>query len=147
MSSLYNIARQGFLGSISEGGFTGQLSWNDDVKAVLVTIDEGANPYTFDPNHKALAEIHPDARIAEVDLTGKLADAEGWAVADNATFQGVTGEKVSAVVLCRKGSTDADSILIGYFDDAISGLPITPNGGDITILWNAGSGDTRVFRL
>lgn len=151
-STLYNIARSGYLTDVTVGAFTGQLDWvSDNIKAVLVHVgDPGAGWYQFDATHTSLSDVPVASRVATTDLQGNALDIglEGWAEADNTTFTNVSGPEVSAVILYRdhgSGDTD-DDVLIGYFEDVVSGLPITPNGGDISILWNAGS-NKRLFRL
>jgi len=54
------------------------------------------------------------------------------------TFPSVTGATVEALVLYRKnGGANTTWPLIAYIDTGVTGLPVTPNGGDITITWNA----------
>jgi hypothetical protein len=51
---------------------------------------------------------------------------------------------VTQFVVYRDTGTEATSQLVAYFDVATN-LPITPNGGDISITW---SNDTnRIFKL
>jgi hypothetical protein len=33
--------------------------------------------------------------------------------------------------------TAATSPLVAYIDTGVTGLPVTPNGGNITVTWNA----------
>lgn len=149
-SDLYNIGRRGFLTQVSQGSANGvKIDWvNDTVMAQLITLD--AAGFQFDPEHASLADIPNGARIGSPKtLANRGSTVDGWATADNVTFDAVTspnGEAVSAVLLYRAGADDASSILVAYLDDVVSGLPIVPNGGDLTLLWNAGV-DTRLFRL
>lgn len=55
----------------------------------------------------------------------------------DATFTAVTGNSVEALVLYVDTGTASTSPLIAYIDTSVTGLPVTPNGGDITITWNA----------
>jgi hypothetical protein len=58
--------------------------------------------------------------------------------AANTTFTSVTGDEAEAVVLWEDtGGADTTDPLLVYFDTFASGMPVTPNGGDITIQWNA----------
>jgi hypothetical protein len=56
--------------------------------------------------------------------------------AADVTFTSVTGASVESVVLWKDDTTDAASTLIVVFDTA-TGLPVTPNGGNIVSQWNA----------
>lgn len=53
------------------------------------------------------------------------------------TFTAVTGNSVEALVLYVDTGTASTSPLVAYIDTSVTGLPVTPNGGDITITWNA----------
>lgn len=144
-NTLYNIGREGFLTEVTVGAFVGKYDWvSDNIRAVLVD-----DTYTYNAAHTDFSDISA-AVVADVALTGKSAAGNGTAVADNATFSAVTGDEVVAVILYRSdgaapASTDVNCPLIGFLDEVSSGLPITPNGGDITALWNSGTGE--VFRI
>lgn len=54
------------------------------------------------------------------------------------TYTAVTGASVEALVLYRKNAgANTTWPLIAYIDTSVTGLPVTPNGGNITITWNA----------
>ncbi len=54
------------------------------------------------------------------------------------TYTAVTGSSVEALVLYRKNAgANTTWPLIAYIDTGVTGLPVTPNGGNITITWNA----------
>jgi hypothetical protein len=45
---------------------------------------------------------------------------------------------VEALVLYRKNAgANTTWRLVAYIDTGVTGLPVTPNGSDITITWNA----------
>lgn len=59
--------------------------------------------------------------------------------ANNATFSSVTqagSETVVAAVVYKHVTNDSDSIPIAFIDN-MTGMPLTPNGSDITITWDA----------
>lgn len=57
---------------------------------------------------------------------------------DNLTYSSVTGNTVEALVIYRKNSgANTTWYLVAYIDTSVTGLPVTPNGGDITVSWNA----------
>lgn len=60
------------------------------------------------------------------------------------TYTAVTGNTVEAIVLYRKNAgANTTWPLIAYIDTGVTGLPVTPNGGNIAITWNA----SGIFQL
>lgn len=55
------------------------------------------------------------------------------------TYTAVTGSQVTAILIYIDTGTAGTSPLVAYLDTSVTGLPVTPNGGNITITWN-GSG-------
>lgn len=147
MSTLYDIGRRSFLTTVTQGTtpFTGQTNWaTDNFRVVLLDL---ALYTAVAATDTSLANVAAGARVADVPLVNPVALTDGTASADNTVFPAVTGATVGAVLIYRNNGTanEDDNVLIAYIDSAISGLPVTPNGGDITILWNGGDG--RIFRL
>lgn len=133
-NTLYDKARQRFLEA--------QINWmTDTVKAILV--DTGAyTPQTA--IHEYLADIPLSARIAgPVTLTAK-ATTGGAADAADSTFTSVSGPSIEAIVIYIDTGTEATSPLVAYIDTA-TGLPITPNGGDIIVTWDNGA--NKIFKV
>ena len=133
-NTLYDKARQRYL--------EGQFNWlTDDLKAILV--DAGA--YTVQPStHEFLSDVAGSSRIAgPVALTSK-STAGGAADAADVTFPAVSGPSIEAIIIYKDTGTEATSPLIAYLDTA-TGLPITPNGGDIIITWD--NGTNKIFKV
>ena len=133
-NTLYDYARQRFLEA--------QINWmTDTIKVVLV--DTGA--YTPQTSvHQYLSDIASSARIAgPVTLTSK-ATTGGAADAADVTFPSVTGSSIEAIIIYADTGVEATSPLIAYIDTA-TGLPITPNGGDIIVTWD--NGTNKIFKV
>lgn len=131
---LYDKGRQKFL----EGAIAFAA---DNIKAVLV--DTGT--YTFSVAHEFLSDIAVGARVATSgNLAGKTT-TNGVADANDVTFTAVSGSTIEAVVLYKDTGTASTSALIAYIDTATSGLPATPNTGDITVVWDNGA--NKIFKL
>lgn len=133
-NTLYDFARQRFLEA--------QINWmTDTVKVVLV--DTGA--YTPQTTvHQYLADIPISARVTTpVTLTGKSTNG-GAADAADCTFVSVTGSSIEAIIIFIDTGSEATSPLIAYIDTA-TGLPITPNGGDIIVTWD--NGTNKIFKV
>lgn len=91
-------------------------------------------------------------------LSGVGVSYSGVLFADNiTTYQVTAGTMVSSFVLYRYSrasatgsatadtlSDDAQSLLIAYFDCA-TGMPVSGNGGDITVVWDTGV--NKIFKI
>ncbi len=133
-NGLYDSGRNAFL--------TGDVDWvADDIRVILIDVAD----YTVNlSTHDFLDDIPSGARVASVALDNQTASA-GVADADDAVFTAVTGDVCEALVIYRHTGSDATAQLIAYIDTVSAGLPVTPNGGDITVQWSSGS--NRIFKL
>ncbi len=133
-NAVYGKGREKFL--------NGDIDWaNDDIKAVLV--DTAAYAVSIDSD-EYLSSIPAGDRIATSGNLASKTSTLGVADAADITFSTVTGDVSEAIVLYKDTGDAATSPLIAYVDTA-TGLPITPNGGDITIRWD--SGPNKIFKL
>jgi hypothetical protein len=57
--------------------------------------------------------------------------------AADTVFTALTGDQAESLVLYKATGTDSSSDLICRWDTA-TGLPLTPNGADVTVAWAAG---------
>lgn len=134
-NALYDAGRNAFL--------TGDIDWvADDIRCVLVdTATYAVNLAT----HTSLADIPAAERVASTtaSMTGKTATA-GVADAADVTFPAVSGDPSEALVIYKHNATESLATLIAYIDSA-TGLPVTPNGGDITVTW--GGAPNFIFKL
>lgn len=133
-NTLYDFARQRFLEA--------QINWMTDVVKVIL-VDTGAyTPQTA--VHQYLSDIPTSARIAgPVTMTGK-ATTGGAADASDVTFTAVNGTSIEAIIIYVDTGTESTSPLIAFIDTA-TGLPITPNGGDIIVTWD--NGTNKIFKV
>jgi hypothetical protein len=133
-NALFDKARERYL--------TGALNWGTDtIKAVLV--DSGT--YTVNlTSHEFLSDIGTGDRISTSGAFASKTTTGGAADAADVTFSSVTGASIEAIVIYKDTGTDSTSPLIAYIDTA-TGLPITPNGGDIIVTWD--NGPNKIFKL
>jgi len=136
-NTLYDNARELFA--------TGEINWEDDTFYVYL-VTGGYTPVTA--SHKVISDVSSSARISgPVSLSSKTADA-GACDAGDVTFSSVTADddddEVEYIIIAKWENTEDDSPLIAIIDTA-TGLPITPNGGDIIVTWD--SGTNKIFRL
>ncbi len=102
------------------------------VKAAL--IDTGA--YTYSSAH----DFWDDASAGVIGTPQTLASktyTSGTFDAANVTYTAVSGNTVEAIIIYIDTGTPATSRLVAYLDTGYTGLPVTPNGGDISITWDA----------
>lgn len=112
---------------------------SDTIKVALV--DTGT--YTYSTSHQYLTDL-ASSRVGTDQTLGAKTVTSGVFDAADSTFTAVSGNSVEALVLYKDTGSAATSPLIAYFDTA-TGLPVTPNGGDITIAWDNGA--NRIFAL
>lgn len=134
-NSLYGQYRQACL----EGGGVAWLT--DDIKVMLV--DTATYTVAIDVD-RFLSDVPAPARIAtSSNLTNKTSTL-GVADADDVTFTAVPPTSVEAVVLYQDTGVAGTSRLIMYVDTA-PGLPLSTNGGDVTLPWSNGA--SKIFKL
>ena len=105
----------------------------NDGTVKVALVDTGT--YTYSAAHEFYSSLSgvvgTDQTIGTTTVTSGLFDG------DNVTFTAVTGNTVEALVIYIDTGVAATSRLVAYIDTSVTGLPVTPNGGDITITWNA----------
>ena len=132
-NALYDKGRNAFA--------TGDIDWvNDTIVLYLIDTDD----YTVDLNaHQFLSSVPAGARVANTALAGKTA-VDGVVDANDAVFSSVSGDVSEALILVKDTGNESSSPLIAYMDTS-TGLPVTPNGGDITVTWDNGA--NKIFKL
>ena len=75
-----------------------------------------------------------------------LIDPDGTGVVDasDVTMTAVTGTACNYIAIFKDSGVDGTSPLIALLDTA-TGLPITPNGGNINVAWDNGA--NKIFKL
>jgi hypothetical protein len=143
MSALFDAGRQALL--------EGDIAWlTDTIRAMLIDTAIHAPVVTSDANFSDIAAL---ARIgnssghtrADMPALASKTSTDGVADADNVTFLTVAaGAALGALVLFKDSGVDATSTLIALLDIG-TGIPVTPNGGNITVAFDSGA--NKIFRL
>ena len=134
-NAIYGISRKAFL----DGGID---LLSDDIRVIL--IDAADYTVAID-THDFLDDVPAGARVAVSGaLTSKTTTLGVFDAAD-ITFSSVTGDVSEALIIYQHTGTDSTSELIAYIDTGVTGLPVTPNGGDITVTWDSGS--DKIFKI
>lgn len=129
-----------------EAFLTGKINWEaDPIKAVL--IDFGPLNSLYDPKLATdafLSDIPVAARVAISPALTSKSSINGVADASDVTFPSVAGAPSDAIALF-KDTGDPDTSLLICLIDSATGLPVTPGGSDITVVWDNGA--NKIFRL
>jgi hypothetical protein len=104
----------------------------DGVYAALV--DTGT--YTYSASHQFYSSVTgvvgTPQRITSPTVTNGVLDG------GDVTFPAVSGATSEALVIYRQNSGASSTWrLVAFIDTGVTGLPVTPNGGDIGVNWNA----------
>lgn len=130
-NALYDLGRESFL--------KGEISWSaDNIKAILVDSAD------YTPNlatDQFLSDVTGSGIVATSANLGTKTTTNGDATAANITFSAVSGDISEFLVLYQDTGVGTTSRLIARIDTA-TGLPVTPNGGDIQVQWS-----TPIFTL
>ena len=113
---------------------------SDTIKAALVSTSYAQNLAT-DEFYSTISAVvlNTPATLGTKTVTAGVFDAA------DVTFTAVTaGSTVEAIVIYKDTGSAATSPLIAYID-TVTGFPLATNGGDITIVWDAGS--YKIFSL
>ncbi len=100
----------------------------------VALVDTGT--YTFSSSHQFYSSLSgivgTDQPLTTPTVTNGTFDA------DDVTFTAVSGASVEALVIYRH-NTGANTTwrLVLFEDTSVTGLPVTPNGGNIVVTWNA----------
>ena len=139
-NALFDSGREGFLAG------TAGHDWDTDAHHIALVDDTDV---TF---NLAVNDFWDDLVAGLVDTpdaeSGNLASktvTDGVADADDVTLTTVTGDAADYVICFFETGVDATQALIFALDNATTGLPVTPNGGDITIAWDGGA--NKIFKL
>lgn len=106
---------------------------SDTIKVMLV--DTGL--YTYSAAHDFLDDVIAGARVATSTALLSKTIVNGIFDAADLTITAVAGSTAEALVIFQDTGVEGTSQLIAYMDTGVTGLPLTPNGGDVNIVWNA----------
>lgn len=108
------------------------------VYAVLVDL----GTYTYNAAHEFYSSLSglvgTEQEITTKTFTNGLFDGADLVVP---SVSGATCEAI--VIFIKNAGASSTWRLVGFFDTGVTGLPVTPNGGNINIGWNA----SGIFQL
>lgn len=133
-NALYGKGREGFLG--------GDIDW--DAHNIKLTFVDSADYTLSIDTHDFYDDVTPAGRVGVSGNFAGKTKTLGVADADDVTVSTVTGDQFEYIIIWRDSGVEATSNLIACIDTA-TGLPCTPNGGDITVQWDSGA--NKIFKL
>jgi hypothetical protein len=131
-NAIYPLYKQALLDA------SANVDLNDGTVKVAL-VDTGV--YTYNAAHEFLTSL--TGTVGTAQTINNTTVTNGLFDGDNVTFTAVSGNSVEALVIYIDTGSSATSRLVAYIDTSVTGLPVTPNGGDITITWNA----SGIFQL
>jgi hypothetical protein len=130
-NAIYPLYKQSLLAGDANSDLDTDTA-TDGVYAALV--DTGT--YTYSAAHQFYSSLSgivgTPQRITSPTVTSGVLDGA------DVTYTAVSGATCEAIVLYRQNAgADTTWRLVAFIDTGVTGLPVTPNGGDIGITWNA----------
>lgn len=133
-NALFDTGRQGFL--------DGSIDWDTNtIKLVFVDHTDDNPDVATDDN---LDDIAAAGRVGTSGAFASPTTTAGVADAADVTVNTVSGDQFESINIYKDTGVEATSRLIAKFDTA-TGLPLTPNGGNITVAWDNGA--NKIFKL
>ena len=125
-NALYPKWKQALLEFTANNDLDGQT-----VKVALVTAG-----YTYTSTDQYYSSVSA-AVVGTPQTIGSKTFTNGVFDGADVTFTSVTGSQVVSLVIYIDTGNAATSPLVAFIDTGVTNLPVTPNGGDIVITWNA----------
>lgn len=127
-NALYDTFKQGLLNK----------EFDLDTDVIKATLADAAD-YTFSAAHDFYGGGTPDvaaaAKVAESPALTSPSIANGTFDTADFTWSSVTGDQSEQIILWD--DTIVDDRLIAFYDTGMTGMPVTPNGGNINVTVNA----------
>lgn len=129
-SYLYGLGRSKFAGHATE-----QINWiTADIKALLA---DGADYTPAQNTHDYHDDVAGAGIVATSSNFASKTTTLGACDAADITWTAVTGDPCEYILIYKDTGVSGTSPLIAKIDD-YTGLPVTPNGGNITAAWPSG---------
>lgn len=120
--------------SIKAAFLTGAVDLSTvNVKAALIDLAD----YTYSSAHDFLDDVAAGAIVDTTANLGSKTTTGGVFDSADTTFAAASGDISEAVILYHDSGAAATSRLIAFYDTGVTGLPVTPNTGDINVTVNA----------
>lgn len=125
-NAIYPLYKQALLDA------SANVDINDGTVKVAL-VDTGV--YTYSATDEFLTSL--TGVVGTAQTINNTTVTNGVFDGDDVTYTSVSGNTVEALVIYIDTGSAATSRLVAYIDTGVTGLPVTPNGGDISVTWNA----------
>lgn len=117
----------------------GDINWKSGGDTFSVILGDAADYAVNLATHDFLDDVAAAAREeGPVNLASLANLADGVIDAADITFTAAAGDPCEFLLIYKNTGVEATSNLLIYIDTA-TGLPVTPNSGDITVTWDSGA--------
>ena len=113
-----------------------QFTTNNNLSAGTVKVALVTAGYTYSATDQFWTAVSAST-VGTPQTIGTKTFTNGTFAGGNVAFTAVTGAQITKLVIYIDTGTAGTSPLVAFLDTSVTGLPVTPNGGDITITWNA----------
>src|SRR4051812_38354205 len=129
-NAVYPLFKQSVL---TEADANNGLTGTTTAAPYAALVDTGT--YTYSSSHQFYSSLSGIVGTDQPITTPT--NTNGTFDGDDVTFTAVSGASVEAIVIYRH-NTGANTTwrLVLFEDTSVTGLPVTPNGGNIVITWN-----------
>jgi hypothetical protein len=113
-----------------------QFTANNNLSAGTVKVALVTSGYTYSGTNQFYSSVSASV-VGTPQTLGSKTFTNGVFDAANVLFTAVSGSQVVSLVIYIDTGSAATSPLVAFIDTGVTNLPVTPNGGDIAITWNA----------
>jgi hypothetical protein len=109
----------------------------DTIKAMFVDHADDTPVAATDDFIDDIASAARVPAIGSCPTLGTKTTTSGTFDAADSTFTSLSGDQVESLILFKDSGVEGTSNLLVLFDTFASGMPLTPNGGNVTVTYNA----------
>lgn len=113
-----------------------QFTANNNLSAGTVKVALVTAGYTYSSTDQFYSSVSASV-VGTPQTIGSKTFTNGVFDGADVIFTAVTGSQVVTLVIYIDTGSAATSPLVAFIDTGVTNLPVTPNGGDIAITWNA----------
>jgi len=132
-NALYPNWKEAIIQATANSALNG--SGSTGVYAVLYDVGAGG---AYDAADTFYSDISAGVVGTEQEIGATKSYTDGVFDGADLTFTSVSGNTAEALIIYVKNAgANTTWRLVAYLDTNVTGLPVTPNGGNINVTWNA----------
>ena len=132
-NAIYPKYKEALLQATANSALNG--SGTTGVYAALYDVGAGG---AYDSTDEFFSSVVAGQVGTEIEIGATKSYTNGVFDGANVTFTSVSGATCEAIIIFVKNAgANTTWRLVAYLDTNVTGLPVTPNGGDIAVSWNA----------